>query len=106
MKSGSLKRKQHLLGLGEQVELLEQMVHTQSSRHARALLTSSLREGRPTFSVAWVDRSHADAKGPIQMSGFIASAQVRVTEKSRLAKDPLMEFPGMDPMLDKVIEGK
>lgn len=106
MKFGSLKRKQHLLGLGEQVELLEQMAHTQSSRRARAFLISSLREGRPTFSVAWVERSHAEAKGPIQMSGSIASAQARVTEKSRLAKDPLMEFPGMDPTLDQVIKGK
>lgn len=105
VKSGSLKRKQHLLGLGEQVELLKQTAHTQSSRHARALLTNSLREGRPTFSVAWVERRHAQAKGPIQMSGSIASAQARVT-KSRSAKDPLMEFPGMDPTLDKVIEGK
>lgn len=103
-KSGSLKRKQHLLGLGEQVALLEQTAHTQSSRHPRALLTDSLREGRPTFSVASVEGRHAQAKGPIHMSGSIASAPARVT-KSRLPEDPLMEFPGMDPPLDKEIEG-
>lgn len=33
----------------------------------------------------------------------IASGQVRVTEKGVLAKNPLMELPGMDPTLTKVI---
>lgn len=60
--------------------------------------------------MAWAERSQSPGmwklKAFYKCQWSITSGQPRIEDKGSLVDNPLMEFPGMDLMLGKMIDGK